>query len=78
MEDEGSYEKNLRPEDILPDEDGQYGSEEENIEIKSKEKPVGPPLVLEVPLRRPPAHPDKVFTYPFFYTMLYALDFIIS
>ncbi|RVW58465.1 Protein LEO1-like [Vitis vinifera] len=61
MEEEGSYEKNLRPEDILPDEDAQYGSEEENVEIKSKEKPVGPPLVLEVPLRRPPAHPDKYF-----------------
>ncbi|WKA08542.1 hypothetical protein VitviT2T_026255 [Vitis vinifera] len=60
MEEEGSYEKNLRPEDILPDEDAQYGSEEENVEIKSKEKPVGPPLVLEVPLRRPPAHPDKM------------------
>lgn len=60
MEEEGSYEKNLRPEDILPDEDAQYGSEEENVEIKSKEKPVGPPLVLEVPLRRPPAHSDKM------------------
>lgn len=60
MEEEGSYGKNLRPEDILADEDHQYESEEENIEIKTKEKPLGPPLELEVPLRPPPALPEKV------------------
>ncbi|KAK9105193.1 hypothetical protein Scep_022037 [Stephania cephalantha] len=60
MEDEGSYEKNLRPEDIVPDEDAQYESEEENYEQKPKEKPVGPPLELEIPLRPPPSQPDKM------------------
>ncbi|KAK9114390.1 hypothetical protein Syun_021187 [Stephania yunnanensis] len=60
IEDEGSYGKNLRPEDIVPDEDAQYESEEENYEQKPKEKPVGPPLELEIPLRPPPSQPDKV------------------
>ncbi|KAL2340707.1 hypothetical protein Fmac_008647 [Flemingia macrophylla] len=60
VEEEGSYGKNLRPEDILADEDHQYESEEENIEIKTKEKPLGPPLELEVPLRLPPALPEKM------------------
>lgn len=60
MEEEGSYENNLRQEEMLPDEDGHYESEEENIEAKPKEKPVGPPLELEIPLRPPPAHPEKV------------------
>lgn len=59
-EEEGSYGKNLRPEDIVADEDHQYESEEENFEIKTKEKPLGPPLELEVPLRPPPALPEKV------------------
>ncbi|XP_047163699.1 protein LEO1 homolog [Vigna umbellata] len=59
VEEEGSYGKNLRPEDMLADEGHQYESEEENFEIKTKEKPLGPPLELEVPLRPPPAVPDK-------------------
>ncbi|KAJ4961697.1 hypothetical protein NE237_021607 [Protea cynaroides] len=59
-EEEGSYDKNLRPEDIVPDEDAQYESEEDNIAQKSKEKPVGPPLELEIPLRPPPGQPDKM------------------
>lgn len=59
-EEEGSYEKSPRPEDVVPDEDVRYESEEENIEAKIKEKPVGPPLELEIPLRPPPAHPEKV------------------
>ncbi|KVH99274.1 Leo1-like protein [Cynara cardunculus var. scolymus] len=58
MEDEG-YEKNLRPEDVLADEEGRYDSEEENV-IKAKEKPVGPPLELGIPLRPPPSHPEKM------------------
>lgn len=61
MEEEGSYEKSIRPEDIVPDEDMQYESEEEHVEPKHKEKPVGPPLELEIPLRPPPADPTKVF-----------------
>lgn len=60
MEEEGSYGKSLRPEDILADEDHQYMSEEENFEMKLKEKPLGPPLELEVPLQPPPALPEKV------------------
>lgn len=59
-EEEGIYEKSPRPEDVVPGEDTRYESEEENIEAKIKEKPVGPPLELEIPLRPPPAHPEKV------------------
>ncbi|CAO2818514.1 unnamed protein product [Amaranthus hypochondriacus] len=57
IEEEESYEK--RPDDLVRDEDAQYGSEEE-IEAKLKEKPVGPPMELEIPLRPPPALPDKM------------------
>lgn len=63
MEEEESYEKGLRPEDMVPDEDGRYESEEENVEIKPKEKPVGPPWLLEVPFRPPPARPEKVVIF---------------
>ncbi|EXC06428.1 hypothetical protein L484_004714 [Morus notabilis] len=59
-EEEGSYEKSPRPEDVVHDEDARYESEEENIEAKIKEKPVGPPLELEIPLRLPPARPEKM------------------
>lgn len=59
MED-GSYGRGLRPEDMVPDEDARYESEEDNIDTKVKEKPLGPPLVLEIPLRPPPAHPEKM------------------
>lgn len=59
MED-GSYGRGLRPEDMVPDEDARYESEEDNIDAKVKEKPLGPPLVLEIPLRPPPAHPEKM------------------
>ncbi|GMN54263.1 hypothetical protein TIFTF001_023394 [Ficus carica] len=48
------------PEDIVHDEDARYESEEENIEAKIKEKPVGPPLELEIPLHPPPARPEKM------------------
>lgn len=57
----GDYEKELRPEDMLPDEDAPYYSEEEHIEAKTKEKPVGPPLELEIPLCPPPSESDKVY-----------------
>ncbi|OVA00791.1 Leo1-like protein [Macleaya cordata] len=60
MEEEGSYEKDIRPEDIVHDDDAQDESEEETFEQKVKEKPVGPPLELEIPLRPPPAQPDKM------------------
>ncbi|KAK1268146.1 hypothetical protein QJS04_geneDACA005158 [Acorus gramineus] len=58
MEEEGN-DKNLRPEDIVSDEGARYESEEEIIEQKSKVKPVGPALDLEIPLRPPPGYPDK-------------------
>ncbi|KAL8134837.1 hypothetical protein AgCh_009736 [Apium graveolens] len=60
IDEEGSYEKGLRPEDMLADEDGHYESEEENVVSKHKERPVGPPLELEIPLRPPPARPEKM------------------
>ncbi|XP_039114290.1 LOW QUALITY PROTEIN: protein LEO1 homolog [Dioscorea cayenensis subsp. rotundata] len=61
MEEEGGYEKVMRPEDVVPDEDAPYESEEEeNLEQKPKEKPVGPPLEIEVPLCRPPGPPDRM------------------
>lgn len=62
MEEEGSYDKELKPEDMLADEEGQYDSEEDHAEAKLKEKPAGPALELEVPFRPPPAHPNKVFS----------------
>ncbi|XP_030938331.1 protein LEO1 homolog isoform X1 [Quercus robur] len=60
MEEEGTYGKSPRPEDLVPDEDARYESEEENIESRIKEKPVGPPLELEIPLRPPPARPERM------------------
>lgn len=63
MEEEGSYEKGLRPEDMVPDDDGQYESEDENLEKKPKEKPVGPPLELDIPLHPPPGQPERVSLY---------------
>lgn len=75
MEEEGSYGKSLRPEDIVADEDAQYESEEENIDSKFKEKPVGPPLDLEIPLRPPPARPEKVCNL--FFVALCCCDFFI-
>ncbi|XVF54420.1 hypothetical protein PTKIN_Ptkin05aG0178800 [Pterospermum kingtungense] len=60
MEEEGSYGKSPRPEDMVRDEDAQYESDDEHMEVKQKEKPVGPPLELEVPLRPAPAHPTKM------------------
>lgn len=50
---------------MVPDEDAQYDSEEEHVEAKQREKPVGPPLELDIPLRPPPAEPTKVNLHPF-------------
>jgi RNA polymerase-associated protein LEO1 len=60
MEEEGSYDKGIQPEDVVPDEYAHYGSEDENIEQKPKEKPLGPPLELDVPLIPPPGRTDRV------------------
>lgn len=46
---------------MIPDEDAPYYSEEEHIDARTKEKPVGPPLELEIPLRPPPSESDKVY-----------------
>lgn len=54
------YNRSLGPEDMVPDEEAQYESEDENIEQKLKEKPVGPPLNLAIPLQQPPGLPEKV------------------
>ncbi|CAN6585076.1 unnamed protein product [Malus baccata var. baccata] len=60
MEEEGSYGRSPILEDLMPDEDARYDSEEDNIEAKPRDKPVGPPLELEIPLRPPPARPEKM------------------
>ncbi|KAJ0973936.1 hypothetical protein J5N97_015901 [Dioscorea zingiberensis] len=76
MEEEGGYEKDMRPEDVVPDEDAPYESEEENLEQKPKEKPVGPPLEIEVPLCRPPGPTGQamancyIMAYPFFLLLM--------
>ncbi|KAM1081122.1 hypothetical protein EV1_015528 [Malus domestica] len=60
MEEEGSYGRSPILEDVMPDEGARYDSEEDNIEAKPRDKPVGPPLELEIPLRPPPACPEKM------------------
>ncbi|KAG0467021.1 hypothetical protein HPP92_018601 [Vanilla planifolia] len=60
LEDNGGYDKDLKPEDIVPEEDAQFEFEDENLELKTKEKPVGPPLEIELPLHPPPGHPDQM------------------
>ncbi|XP_074277723.1 protein LEO1 homolog [Silene latifolia] len=59
LEEEESYEKDLRPDELVRDEDAMFGSEEE-IDNKPREKPLGPPMELEIPLRPPPAQSDKM------------------
>ncbi|XP_047065990.1 protein LEO1 homolog [Lolium rigidum] len=59
IEDEEQYEKDLQPEDVVGDDNMRYESDD-NLELKTKEKPVGPPLNLVVPLQQPPARPDKM------------------
>ncbi|GAB2270091.1 hypothetical protein Dimus_005004 [Dionaea muscipula] len=59
-EDEESYEKDLRPEDLVHDGDAQYEFDQENIGVQRKEKPAGPLLEMEIPLRAPPSQPEKM------------------
>jgi hypothetical protein len=59
LEDEGHYDKDMQPEDVVADEDMLYESDE-NRELKPKEKTVGPPLDLVAPLKQPPAIPANV------------------
>lgn len=60
MEEEGDYEKDLKPDDIVHDEDAQYEFDDENLEQKVNEKPIGPPLEMDIPLRPPPGRPDQM------------------
>ncbi|XP_010457002.1 PREDICTED: protein LEO1 homolog [Camelina sativa] len=66
IEDEEGSEKDLRPDDtgldddMAPEEDPQYESEAEHVEPRYREKPVGPPLEVEVPFRPPPGDPLKM------------------
>lgn len=60
FEEEGIDEKELGPEDMVPDEFGHYESEGDHVDKKHKEKPIGPPLELEIPLQHPPALPEKM------------------
>lgn len=60
-EEEGSVQREMQPEDMIRDEVEQYESEEEQpFDQKIKEKPVGPPLDLEIPLVTPPGLPEKM------------------
>ncbi|XP_020579682.1 protein LEO1 homolog isoform X2 [Phalaenopsis equestris] len=60
MEEEEIYEKDLKPEDMVPDEDAQFEFEDENLDQKTKEKPIGPPLEINIPLHPPPGRPDQM------------------
>ncbi|KAF9597602.1 hypothetical protein IFM89_020081 [Coptis chinensis] len=59
MEVEGSDERDATDDDIVPDEDSEYGSNE-NYERKPKVESLGPPLELEFPLHPPPGRKDKM------------------
>lgn len=64
-DDEGSEGDAARAEDIIGDEedrdrsDRSESDDERHIEHKP-EKPMGPPIELQVPLRPPPGMPDQV------------------
>ncbi|VVB17579.1 unnamed protein product [Arabis nemorensis] len=64
IEDEEGSEKDLRddmvPDDMVPEEEPRYESEDEHVEARYREKPVGPPLEVEVPFRPPPGDPVKM------------------
>ncbi|KAL1215099.1 LEO1-like protein [Cardamine amara subsp. amara] len=65
IEDEEGSDKDLRPDDMVlddmvPEEDPQYESEAEHVETRYRERPVGPPLEVEVPFRPPPGDPLKM------------------
>ncbi|KAK8963321.1 hypothetical protein KSP40_PGU021352 [Platanthera guangdongensis] len=62
-EEEGGYDKDLKPEDIILDEDAQYEFDDENLEQKTKEKPIGPPVEMDIPLHPPPGRPDQASYY---------------
>lgn len=68
MEDEEGSEKDQRPDDMglddmIPEEDTRYESEDEHVEARhrDRDRPVGPPMEVEVPFRPPPGDPEKVY-----------------
>ncbi|KAJ0236332.1 Protein LEO1 [Hirschfeldia incana] len=66
IEDEEGSEKDQRPDDMMlddemvPEEDPRYESEDERVEVRQRERPVGPPLEVEVPFRPPPGYAEKM------------------
>lgn len=63
-DDERSVQRGIRPEDIVPDteqHEERYESDEDQPgEHRVREKPVGPPLHIDVPLCPPPGPADKM------------------
>lgn len=60
-DDERSVQRGIRPEDIVPDteqHEERYESDEDQPRVR--EKPVGPPLQIDVPLFPPPGPADKM------------------
>ncbi|KAJ4866721.1 Protein LEO1-like protein [Raphanus sativus] len=67
VEDEEGSEKDQRPDDMglddmIPEEDTRYESEDEHVEARhrDRDRPVGPPMEVEVPFRPPPGDPEKM------------------
>ncbi|MCO5591259.1 hypothetical protein L7F22_045240 [Adiantum nelumboides] len=63
-DDEASVQKGIRPEDIVPDaeqhEERFESDDEQPAEHRPREKPVGPPLQIYLPLCPPPGPADKM------------------
>lgn len=75
-EEEGSEGEGARAEEIVGDEDREveeerYESEDDRYVEPKREKPVGPPLELQVPMRQPPALPEQACPWS-------TLNFILS
>ncbi|CAH8362066.1 unnamed protein product [Eruca vesicaria subsp. sativa] len=66
VEDEEGSEKDQRPDDdmglddVIPEEDPRYESEDEHVESRHRDRPVGPPMEVEIPFRPPPGDPEKL------------------
>ncbi|KAH7425482.1 hypothetical protein KP509_11G056600 [Ceratopteris richardii] len=63
-DDEASIQRGIRPEDIVPDEEQQeqtFESDDEHTAVhRPREKPLGPPLHINIPLCPPPGPADKM------------------
>lgn len=62
--------------DMVPEEDPRYESEDERVEVRHRERPVGPPLEVEVPFRLPPGDPEKV--YLLYVAKIFSVDMRIN